>query len=84
MRSAEPDRNAPCPCGSGRKFKRCCEARWRRQRTRNARIVRWLAIALAVGVLGGAVVLIASLENGDPSDPQRVWSPEHGHWHDAP
>lgn len=20
----EPDRNAPCPCGSGRKYKRCC------------------------------------------------------------
>jgi uncharacterized protein len=21
---ARPGRNAPCPCGSGRKFKRCC------------------------------------------------------------
>lgn len=22
----EPARNAPCPCGSGRKFKKCCGA----------------------------------------------------------
>ncbi len=24
---AEPDRNAPCPCGSGKKYKRCCGVR---------------------------------------------------------
>ncbi len=23
-RTAEPDRNAPCPCGSGKKYKKCC------------------------------------------------------------
>ena len=23
-RSKKPDRNSPCPCGSGRKFKKCC------------------------------------------------------------
>jgi len=22
----KPDRNAPCPCGSGRKYKKCCGA----------------------------------------------------------
>jgi uncharacterized protein len=22
--AAQPGRNQPCPCGSGRKFKRCC------------------------------------------------------------
>lgn len=25
-RAAVPERNAPCPCGSGRKFKKCCAA----------------------------------------------------------
>ncbi|MFC0676368.1 UPF0149 family protein [Lysobacter korlensis] len=25
-RAATPDRNAPCPCGSGRKYKKCCGA----------------------------------------------------------
>ena len=24
---AVPDRNAPCPCGSGKKYKKCCGAR---------------------------------------------------------
>lgn len=24
--TAQPGRNTPCPCGSGRKFKRCCGA----------------------------------------------------------
>lgn len=23
----EPDRNAPCPCGSGKKYKKCCGAK---------------------------------------------------------
>ncbi len=23
---ATPDRNAPCPCGSGKKYKKCCGA----------------------------------------------------------
>lgn len=27
-RPANPGRNAPCPCGSGRKFKRCCALRY--------------------------------------------------------
>jgi uncharacterized protein len=24
VRQARPERNDPCPCGSGRKFKNCC------------------------------------------------------------
>ena len=26
-KSPTPKRNVPCPCGSGRKFKRCCARR---------------------------------------------------------
>lgn len=26
----EPKRNAPCPCGSGHKFKKCCGPSWRK------------------------------------------------------
>ncbi|MGI6100528.1 MAG: SEC-C metal-binding domain-containing protein, partial [Kiritimatiellia bacterium] len=26
--TSSPGRNAPCPCGSGRKFKHCCGARY--------------------------------------------------------
>ena len=25
-RAVTPDRNAPCPCGSGKKYKKCCGA----------------------------------------------------------
>ena len=25
--SAAPQRNAPCPCGSGKKYKKCCGAK---------------------------------------------------------
>ena len=25
-RESKPDRNGPCPCGSGKKFKKCCGA----------------------------------------------------------
>ena len=25
-REAQPERNDPCPCGSGKKFKKCCGA----------------------------------------------------------
>ena len=27
-RTAKVGRNAPCPCGSGKKFKKCCGSRW--------------------------------------------------------
>jgi len=26
MREPKPSRNAPCPCGSGKKYKKCCGA----------------------------------------------------------
>ncbi len=28
----KPDRNDPCPCGSGKKFKKCCELKMHRGR----------------------------------------------------
>lgn len=39
-----PDRNRPCPCGSGRKYKRCCRERdeVRRRHLRSAAIPAWL------------------------------------------
>lgn len=32
----KPGRNAPCPCGSGKKFKRCCEPIWPQLRSASA------------------------------------------------
>jgi hypothetical protein len=72
-------RNDLCPCGSGRKYKRCCEAK-----ARSGRGHRALMIVLAVVVLGGVAAAVASW-NSDAgvatAGPGRVWSPEHGHYH---
>ena len=75
-------RNDPCPCGSGKKYKRCCEAK---TTERTTFLTKWMVVLLGAFVLLGAVGSVASLFSGDPSDalPGRVWSPEHGHWHDV-
>lgn len=71
-------RNDLCPCGSGRKYKKCCEAKESRQS--NGRL---LMILVGAGVLAAVLVGIASFSGGGATGPQRVWSTEHGHYHDA-
>jgi hypothetical protein len=72
-------RNDRCPCGSGKKYKQCCgPAEDARSKRRSTYAMVATAVVLALGI-GGIVVLISS-ESG-PSN--RVWSAEHGHWHDA-
>jgi hypothetical protein len=78
-RSTQAGRNDLCPCGSGRKFKRCCEGKDRR---RGTNLVWMVAV---VGAMVGALLLgLASLRDDSvpASTAGRVWSPEHGHWHD--
>lgn len=70
-------RNDPCPCGSGHKYKHCCLNRPDRA-TLKARIL--MAIALLVLASGLALALFYQPDDS----PRRVWSPEHGHWHDVP
>ena len=69
-----PGRNEPCPCGSGKKFKQCCAAKKDR-----------LSPALiAVLVAGAVLVVIVILSNARrSSNSGQVWSPEHGHYHNA-
>lgn len=76
-------RNAPCPCGSGRKHKNCCATKvpWYQES-------RWTAVIVGLVVLSG-VLLIGSLflragDEGPAGRSGQVWSEEHGHWHDAP
>jgi SEC-C motif len=69
-----PGRNAPCPCGSGRKFKQCCASKKDR-----------LSPAL-IAVLVAAAVLVVNVIVSNArrsSNTGMVWSPEHGHYHDA-
>ena len=75
---AKTGRNDLCVCGSGRKYKKCCEARER------AGGVRSRLVLLLVGgaVLAAILVGIASFTSA-PSGATRIWSSEHGHYHDA-
>jgi hypothetical protein len=70
------ERNGPCPCGSGKKYKRCCALK------QTGAMSQTTMVLLAVAVIGGALTLFAMV-NTDPNtgpSPQ-VWSPEHGHYH---
>ncbi|HVL65792.1 MAG TPA: SEC-C metal-binding domain-containing protein [Vicinamibacterales bacterium] len=73
---AKTGRNDACPCGSGRKFKQCCE---RKPSSSSSRL-----IVIAIGALIVAAIL-ATVSNSKSGSPQqnRVWSAEHGHYHDA-
>ena len=57
---ASPSRNAPCPCGSGKKYKKCCGAQ-AAVSTAPSRPRAWMGPLLVVGVaavllLGGQLV----------------------------
>jgi len=82
MKSAASEiaRKAPCPCGSGKKYKNCCateNARHKRVKSLWVKAVLWI---LAIVLLAFGINSI--LRDRDARAPaQRVWSPEHGHWH---
>jgi hypothetical protein len=72
-------RNAPCPCGSGKKYKRCCISK-----SRKTSLGGWVTLS-AVGLMlaAGAIIMFSSFKHLDdePTGPRKVWSEEHGHWH---
>ncbi|MEO5894970.1 MAG: SEC-C metal-binding domain-containing protein [Vicinamibacterales bacterium] len=70
-----PGRNDACPCGSGKKYKRCCQLK-----KSGAMSSRLILLAVAGAVLA---VILAALGNARNSASGRVWSAEHGHYHDA-
>ncbi len=71
-------RNEPCPCGSGKKYKRCCALKVN-QTSWQLRVVIGL---VAVCLLGGMIIILTSIDDVQPGGAAgRVWSPEHGHWH---
>ena len=83
METAKTGRNDPCPCGSGKKYKQCCEGKAAEKTTF---LTKWIAVILGILVLLVAAGTVASFFTDDQNKnapPGQVWSPEHGHWHDA-
>lgn len=76
MKATKTRRNQPCPCGSGKKFKHCCESA-----SHGMSLSVKLALVAGAGLLIGAIALGIFSFNTDPVAAGRVWSPEHGHYH---
>jgi len=75
----KPGRNDPCPCGSGEKYKHCCQGKDTTPRS-SKMIIAAVIIALIIGV--GVVVISQTGENERPECPAgTVWSEAHQHCH---
>jgi hypothetical protein len=95
-----PGRNDACPCGSGKKFKNCCVDKGsgisKGLLLLIAAVVTIAAIGIVPFVLGdreegetrstlaGPAPVARRTPQPGPAPAGKVWSPEHGHWHDAP
>jgi hypothetical protein len=71
-------RNDPCSCGSGMKFKKCCEAKLGRSAGAN-----WMMVLIGIILVGGAIAVATSFttENEHKGATTGVWDPVHGHYH---
>jgi hypothetical protein len=76
--SAKIGRNDLCACGSGKKFKKCCEPAQRRSRG-SMLLVVLISVILAVGLLAAFSPFFR--DTSHTAKPSGVWSPEHGHYH---
>ena len=72
-------RNEACPCGSGKKYKKCCEAKQQHARGLSRLMIGVLLVALAGGLYAFTVGFTEDASS--TAAPGRVWSPEHGHYH---
>ena len=77
MALSKAGRNDLCPCGSGKKYKKCCEAKEQKSRTTVIMMV-FVGLLMAAGI---AVTISALTGKQDVARPSGVWSPEHGHYH---
>ncbi len=72
-------RNDPCPCGSGKKYKQCCE-----KTEHSLSAGAWIAIVV-VAVAAVVAVVMSFTVTMPPAEvacaPGQVWSAEHGHCH---
>jgi hypothetical protein len=73
---AKTGRNEPCPCGSGKKYKNCHESK-----TSSSRTSRVLMVVVGAAVIAAIAAGVASFTGESDRSGVRVWSSEHGHYH---
>lgn len=103
------NRNRPCPCGSGKKYKNCCIGKGLSfEKKDQSKMIIWVIAGIGI-IIAGVVIFnkfpsssspsapiitqpfnsqfptsqSGSASQPGPAPPGKVWSPEHGHWHDA-
>jgi hypothetical protein len=76
---AKAGRNDPCPCGSGRKYKKCHEVKERGGASQG----RMLMLVVGAAVVAAAVAGVLSFTGDRGTSQTRIWDPVHGHYHDA-
>lgn len=79
MPSAKVGRNDPCPCGSGKKYKQCCERKARTISPSTWLVIIGVALAALIGLVMSFTTETTITSAACP--PGQVWSVEHGHCH---
>jgi predicted nucleic acid-binding Zn ribbon protein len=80
MATHSAHRNDACPCGSGKKYKKCCELKqYKGRNRRNMMLMIVVAVLMVAGI--AAVITGFTSDRGDLGRPGGVWSAEHGHYH---
>jgi hypothetical protein len=74
---AKTRRNDLCPCGSGKKYKKCHE----RLERGGAAKGRMLMLVVGAAVVAAIVAGIASVTGNRETSTTRVWDASHGHYH---
>lgn len=74
----KPKRNDPCHCGSGKKYKNCCQDKDQSQLSSKLGL-----IGVVIAVIFGLVIVAIALSGGGPQDcpAGTVWSDAHQHCH---
>jgi len=73
---AKNGRNDLCSCGSGKKFKKCHGIK-----TESQRQSKLLMIVVGGAVIAALAAVVAQVTTERTGVAERVWSPEHGHYH---
>jgi hypothetical protein len=76
---AQTGRNELCPCGSGKKYKKCCALKQRSARGNTVMLII-VGLLMAAGIVAGITEFTRD-RGYTAARPGTVWSPEHGHYH---